>query len=249
MGHLTFFILLFILIYLNCASGRLRSTSTNKTSRHQARHQTLLFKYLFEWCIRSCSTARSRDASKGIRVLFSLRPNVLFYLICAKGAAPQHGVAAPDGAPGLFSVFYDFFFIFCLELCIKGRFTNKGSQYQTGHQIVFIFITTIITIIIITIIIVIIIIIIIISINIICNCASGVAPQRGLAAPAGGPDFLSLSIFIYSFIIIYFNFASGITPPQKTKSCGTRLQQNVAFWSAIYAHSTLRAKKRYPVGL
>jgi hypothetical protein len=85
--------------------------------------------------------------------------------------------------------FIDFSYIICLELCIKGRFTNKESQYRTGHQIIVIFIITIIIIIITIIIIVIITIIIIISINIICRCASGVAPQQGVAAPAGGPDF------------------------------------------------------------
>jgi len=58
------------------------------------------------------------------------------------------------------------------------------------------------------------------------------------------PPFAASALFIR----IYFNFAAGITPQQRTKSRGTILQQNVAIWSfIIFAHSTLRAGKRYSV--
>ena len=166
----------------------------------------------------------SRRQKVHLSFVFPLPKCFTLFNLCKRRRSTTWSRSTRRGTRLLF-FFNDFSYIICLELCIKGRFTNKESQYQAGHQIIFIFIITIITIIIITIfIIVIIIIIIIISINIICWCASGVAPQQGVAAPAGGPDFWSLLIFIYLFIIIYCNFASGITPQQKTKSCGTRLQ-------------------------
>jgi hypothetical protein len=63
--------------------------------------------------------------------------------------------------------------IYLFKLCIRRQLHNKESQHQTGHQTIFYYYI------------------------IYCNCASGAAPQHGVAAPGEAPDF-----FIYFFIFI-----------------------------------------------
>jgi hypothetical protein len=57
---------------------------------------------LFQSCIRCRSTTRSGNYIKGTRPFFVFNLFILIYLNRASVAAPQQGVAAPDGTPDFY---------------------------------------------------------------------------------------------------------------------------------------------------
>jgi hypothetical protein len=79
----------------------------NKQTWHQAEHQnvsSINYFNLFEWCVRCRSITWSRDTRRGTGI-FSLLFISIYLRHHASGAAPQQGVAAPDGAPEYFRFF------------------------------------------------------------------------------------------------------------------------------------------------
>jgi hypothetical protein len=134
-----------------------RSTTRSRGTRWGTRLfiiSLLIYFNSFELCIRCRSTTRSRSTRQATTLYFILF--ILIYLNCASGAAPQHRVAASDGAPDSlyfvqFILIYlnrvsnttpqqrfaapdrapDFLFIYFIhfylfELCIRCRSNNTG---------------------------------------------------------------------------------------------------------------------------